>query len=168
MIHPLRSMQRRLIALSVTAAGLMIVAAGPAGAADNHALRVTLDKAEVVPLAGAASVVLVANPSIADVVLERGRLLFVLGKREGETRLYVYGDNGQRLIERDVVVVPQHERTVTVTRGTRAIHYACDGRCATLRPGPAAADEVAPAAEPALAPGAQPVVTPAAATTPAP
>lgn len=153
----------RPIAISLAAAVAMLLVAPPSHA--GQPLKVTLDKAEVLPLKDAASVVLVANPQIADVVLERGKLLFVLGKREGETRLYVYGDQGQRLLERDIVVVPRHERTVTVMRGTRPMDYACDGRCTAVGAAGDAPNEVTPAAAPQPAPQG---AAPAPATTPAP
>ncbi|HUN51128.1 MAG TPA: pilus assembly protein N-terminal domain-containing protein, partial [Candidatus Sulfotelmatobacter sp.] len=75
------------------------------------------------------TVVLIANPDIADVVLEQGHILFVLGKHPGETRLFVYDNNGNRLLERDVVVVPENERAVTVTRAVDPTEYSCDPRC---------------------------------------
>lgn len=159
------------IVVAFALAMLLGVTTGQAAQSETaRPLRVMLDKAEVLPLSGNAAVVLVANPQIADVVLERGRLLFVLGKRAGETRLYVYGDKGQRLIERDILVVPHHERTVTITRGTRATDYGCEARCAPLGfsagTGEAATSADGPVTaavgQPATAaPAAPPVTTPA-------
>lgn len=116
---------------------------GSAAAQNDRALRVTVSKAEVVRLNGAASVVLVANPQIADVVLERNNLLFVLGKQPGETRLYVYNGAGKEMLEREIVVVPQADRTVTVVRDGQPDEYSCAPRCVSLErraatPAPAA------------------------------
>jgi Flp pilus assembly secretin CpaC len=116
---------------------LKILALGVAGTllpqglayADGATLRVTVDKAEVVKVDGTASVVLVANPQIADVVVERNHLVFVVGKRPGETRLYIYSAGGKALLEREIVVVPQGDRAVTVIRDTQATSYSCDPRC---------------------------------------
>lgn len=160
----------RSLALMATLAALLTAAApGHAGQPETgQPLRVALDKAEVVRLDGAATVVLVANPRIADVVLERGKILFILGRQPGETRLYVYGDNGQRLIERDIIVVPAHERIVTITRGTRVTDYGCDARCGRLarNAGTNEIEEIdgeppAPAATPPAAPAAPAAVSPA-------
>lgn len=116
-----------------TGVALVLALALPATAAEPQSpLRVAVDKAEVIPLGGEAGVVLVANPAIADVVLERNNLLFVLGKRPGETRLYVYSNGGRAILQRDVVVVPNGERSVTVVRETRAAQYSCDPRCVRL------------------------------------
>jgi len=119
---------------------------GSAEAQSDRALRVTVNKAEVVALNGTAAVVLVANPQIADVVLERNNLLFVLGKQAGETRLYVYNGAGKPMIEREIVVVPQADRTVTVIRNGDADEYSCAPRCVSLERR-AAAPAAAPAAK---------------------
>lgn len=116
-----------------TGVALALALALPAAAAESgRTLRVPVDKAEVVPLGGQAGVVLVANPAIADVVLEKNNLLFVLGKRPGETRLYVYNTAGKAMLERDIVVMPGGERTVTIVRDVRASQYSCDPRCIGL------------------------------------
>lgn len=107
----------------------------PAAADSGRTLRVAVDKAEVVALGGQAGVVLVANPAIADVVLEKNNLLFVLGKRPGETRLYVYSSAGKPMLEREIVVVPHGDRTVTIVRDTQASQYSCDPRCVNLSGG---------------------------------
>ncbi len=100
-----------------------------AQAAHTHTLRVATDNAEVVTVAGTPAVVLVANPQIADVVVEQGHLIFVIGKRPGQTRLYVYGAGGNAMLERQVVVVPQNDNAVTVVRDTASTDYSCDPRC---------------------------------------
>lgn len=101
-------------------------------AQSDRTLRVTMSKAEVITLNGAASVVMVANPQIADVVLERNNLLFVLGKQPGETRLYVYNGAGKPMLEREIVVVPQGDRTVTILRNGLPNDYSCAPRCVSL------------------------------------
>lgn len=103
----------------------------------ERALHVATDNAEVVNLADTPAVVLVANPQIADVVVEQGHLIFVIGKRPGQTRLFVYGAGGRAMLERDVVVVPPRDRAVTITRVTTATDYSCDPRCVALNPSPA-------------------------------
>ena len=118
-------------AVAALALALLALTAAPSLAEANgrRPLRVMVDKAQVVPLSGQAQVVLVANPAIADVVVERGQLLFILGKQPGETRLYIYGANGKPLLERDITVVPQDDHAVTVFRATTTTNYSCDERC---------------------------------------
>ena len=155
---------RRILAAAALAAMTLTASAGHAAP-----LRVTLSKAEVVSIDGTAAVVLIADPSIADVVLEQGHILFVLGKTTGETRLFVYDDKGNRLLERDVVVVPQGERAVTVTRDIQPTEYTCDPRCVAAEKtggghgaGPAASPPAAPQPAPMHGEG------PSAETPPAP
>ena len=149
---------------------LLATAVQPARSfAETQTMRVPLDKAEVVNLKTAPSVVLVANPAIADVVVERNHLLFVVGKQAGETRLYIYGDHGQVVLERDVIVVPQEERAVTVFRDTASTSYSCDRRCMAVggADGTPGAPQAAPAggSAPAAAPAAP---APAASAAPGP
>ncbi len=135
--------------LLLTTAAVMAGVLGSALAQTDPArtLRVTVNKAEVITLNGTASVVMVANPQIADVVLERNNLLFVLGKQPGETRLYVYNGAGKPMLEREVVVVPQGDRTVTVTRDVQSNEYSCAPRCVS-NDRRAATPAAAPAAAP--------------------
>jgi Flp pilus assembly secretin CpaC len=143
-LHPL--FQKLLKGVSIVA----VTAVMSASALADEAMRIAVDKAEVVTLKGNAAVVLVANPAIADVVMERNHLLFVVGKRPGETRLYVYDNAGKAVLQRDLVVVPQTDRAVTVVRDTHATSYSCDPRCVTTTP-PATQGAGAPIAVPAAA-----------------
>jgi hypothetical protein len=104
---------------------------GAAGAdAQEAPLRVAVNHATAITLDAAAATVLIADPEVADVVHDRGRLMFVLGRKPGATNLLVYDSAGKRLLEREVVVVPQDARTVTITRETDQTDYTCDPRCA--------------------------------------
>ena len=114
-----------------------VVAAMLAGAilmaparAQQGPLRVTVNHAAAITLDAAAAVALIADPEVADVVSERNNLMFVLGRKPGATNLLVYDNAGKRLFEREVVVVPQDARTVTITRETDQTDYICDPRCA--------------------------------------
>lgn len=139
------------LALGVAAATLPS-SATQAEAPDQRMLRVTVDKAEVLKVDGSAAVVLVANPAIADVVVERNHLVFVIGRRPGETRLYIYSASGKALVEREIVVVPQGERAVTVIRDTQPTSYSCDPRCTPVgRPAGTGATSATSAPAPAPA-----------------
>ena len=50
-------------------------------------LTVTVDQAYLLRLQRDADVVMIANPRIADVVVESARMIFVLGLQPGETNL---------------------------------------------------------------------------------
>jgi Flp pilus assembly secretin CpaC len=143
--------------LALSAAALLQFGAARAETPAPHTLRVMVDKAEVVKVDGSAAVVLVANPQIADVVVERNHLVFVIGRRPGETRLYVYSAGGKALLEREIVVVPQGDRAVTVIRDTQPTSYSCDPRCIAVgsrsaTPGAATAGGALPPVAPAPGP----------------
>lgn len=116
----------RFLAQAALAAAAL---AAPAWAQQGP-LRVTVNHATAITLDAAAAVVLIADPEVADVVNERNNLMFVLGRKPGATNLLVYDGTGKRLVEREVVVVPQDSRTVTITRETDQTDYTCDPRCA--------------------------------------
>jgi Flp pilus assembly secretin CpaC len=139
-------MNPRTIPLLAGALVLVSLSTGALAQNDARTLRVTMNKAEVITLNGAASVVMVANPQIADVVLERNNLLFVLGKQPGETRLYVYNGSGKAMLEREVVVVPQGDRAVTILRDGQPSDYSCAPRCVSLDRRAAAPAAAIPAA----------------------
>ena len=147
MMNP-RPLAPLFAALVLTGLAGSALAQNPGAPNDGRTLRVTMSKAEVLTLNGTASVVMVANPQIADVVLERNNLLFILGKQPGETRLYVYNGSGKPMLERDVIVVPQGDRTVTIMRDGQPNEYSCAPRCVSLerRAATPAATPAAPAA----------------------
>lgn len=147
------------------AAALLASPSGPAAAAQLRALHVAIDNAEVVDLAAAPAVVLVANPRIADVVVEQGHLIFVIGKQPGQTRLFVYGPGGKAILERDVVVVPPRDRAVTVYRDVVPTNYSCDPLCVAVGAQPTGTGSTA-SLLPASAPPA-PAVPPPAVSAPA-
>jgi hypothetical protein len=127
-------------------------------------LAVQVNKAEIVRLEQEPSIVLVANPDIADVVVEANRIVFVVGKKPGETRLFVLDKDGNEIITREVVVVASGTRTVTVNRGAVEATFSCAPRCVqTGGPAPTATGGGSPAT--ASTAGATP---PAAPTTAAP
>jgi hypothetical protein len=121
---------RKWAAGAAVAAALALVAPQPqAQSVNTSELRVTLNHAQVLNLEGTAATALVADPDVADIVNERGNLLFVLGKRIGTTNLLVYDAEGHALANRELVVVPDTANVVTVTRDIYANDYYCTPRC---------------------------------------
>jgi hypothetical protein len=124
--------------------------------AQTGPIEVALGHAQAVTLEADAATAMIAAPDIADVIRERGNVLFLLGYKLGTTNLLVYDAEGHQLADREVVVTPP-QATVTVTRGTDATDYQCEPRCfATSEteaaiPAPAAGGAAAPV--PGGAPG---------------
>ncbi len=128
--------RRRLGSVAVRIAVLtsILTLAVPAAAqrASPAALRVTVNHATVFTLAAAPAIVLIADPLVADIINERDNLVFVLGRKPGTTNLLAFDAAGHRLLDREVVVVPETADTVTVTRETDQTDYTCAPRCAFL------------------------------------
>ena len=93
---------------------------------------VTIDKGTLLRLDTNAKVVLVAEPGIADAVIESPRLIFILGRRPGETNLFVLDSAGREIMKVDVVVHPDKPRSVSVHRSTREATLSCAPRCASV------------------------------------
>lgn len=115
-------MRRYLAAIAVFA----LFGTLPAAA---EVMNVLVDKTHVLHLNRDASVVMIANPNIADVAVESPRLVFVIGRNPGETNLHILDSNGRELLYMDLVVQANPERYVTVHRGTREHTFSCAPRC---------------------------------------
>jgi Flp pilus assembly secretin CpaC len=109
----------------------LALAASPA-AAQQRMIEVAINAAELLRLDAEPGSVLVANPAIADVVVEGGKQVFVLGKTPGETQLYVLDRNGGTMLRAMVSVVPQTARHMTIIRGTDESQIHCAPRCAEV------------------------------------
>jgi hypothetical protein len=113
-------------------ASIFMLGALPAIAAE--AIIVPVHKVKIVKLDRDASVVLVANPTIADVAVESERLIFLFGLEPGETSLTILDADGEEILVAPVVVVPLVERQVTVNRASsnEEATYSCAPRCAAV------------------------------------
>ena len=110
-------------------AAALLLAAAPALAQDATTMRVVVNHAAAITLQAPATVALIANPDIADIVNEKNNLLFVLGRKPGATNLLVYDKDGKQLLSREIVVAPEDARMVTITRDTDPTTYLCEPRC---------------------------------------
>ncbi len=110
------------------------------GAAVAETLRIPVDKAQLIRLDSDAASVLIADPDIADVAIESPRLIFIVGRRAGETNIFILDGDGREIMNPSVVVVPNLRRRVTVERGFPGALQTCARRCSgTAEPSPGAA-----------------------------
>jgi Flp pilus assembly secretin CpaC len=127
--------KQAVIAAAAMGAALTAGFAGPAFAND---IRVAVDQASPLRLAGPAEGVAVGNPSIAGVTIQDDRLLFITGRAFGSTNLIVVGANGRLLYSgRIIVTTDESPGVVTVTRGTDTSRMSCNPIC---RPSPEVGD----------------------------
>jgi pilus assembly protein CpaC len=85
----------------------LVVWCGAAWSADapgGQTMTLDLGKSDVVHLARPARDVLVASPTIADVVLRTADTAFVVGRKVGETNVHFFDAEGRQIEELDVTV----------------------------------------------------------------
>lgn len=123
--------RRIAIPASATAPAATGPAAAPAASSQpREAVLVTIDHAKVVRLPERTQTVIVGNPIIADVTVQRNGLLIVTGKSYGVTNLIALDAAGTMLAESLInVQAGGNEAVVTVQRGTDRESYACTPHC---------------------------------------
>ena len=97
--------------------------------AQSDAVIVVVDHAKVVRLPEKAQTVVVGNPAIADVSVQRNGVMIVTGKSFGETNLIALDANGTLLAESLVRVGKASDAVLTVQRGMDRESYACNPDC---------------------------------------
>ena len=90
---------------------------------------VGIDQAQVLRIEGAASLVAVGNPSIADAIIQDGDMILLVGRRYGATNVLVFDADGSQLASLLVNVVDKSPRMVTVNRGATQRSYNCAPEC---------------------------------------
>lgn len=119
--------------------GLALIAAtGAAARADR--ISVVLDQAKVMSLPEGTKTIVVGNPAIADVTVQKNGVIVITGKSYGTTNLIAMDGGGKIIAESGLFVEAPTEDVVTVQRGLDRESYSCTPRCApTLVPGDATA-----------------------------
>jgi ABC-type enterochelin transport system substrate-binding protein len=113
--------RRFLIAACITAAGL-----GSALASETIALM--LDRATVIKAPAKTAMVVIGNPAIADVAVQRNGVLVLTGKAFGETNLLALDDEG-KLISESWLRVQDNNRNLVILRGAETESYSCTPEC---------------------------------------
>ena len=89
----------------------------------------TVDHAKVVRLPERAQTVIVGNPAIADVSVQRNGVMVVTGKSFGVTNLIALDGSGTLLAESSVRVQAASDSMLTVQRGLERESYSCTPVC---------------------------------------
>jgi Flp pilus assembly secretin CpaC len=124
---------RRWLTRWMAATALSVALCGAAAAAPRHgkseSVMVLVDHAKVVRLPEKAQTVVVGNPAIADVAVQRNGVMIVTGKSFGVTNLIALDANGTLLAESMVRVGAASDEVLTVQRGMDRESYACTPNC---------------------------------------
>lgn len=115
------------VAAGLLAALLMVPAA--AGANDGSTVTVSVDNAKVIRLPERTATVIVGNPIIADVSLQRNGVVVLTGKSFGSTNLIALDAAGTMLAESAISVRAGSPSVVTVQRGLERESYSCTPAC---------------------------------------
>ncbi len=94
-----------------------------------EAVTVTVDHAKVLRLPEKAQTVIVGNPAIADVTVQRNGVMIVTGKSYGVTNLIALDATGALLAESSVRVGAASDSILTVQRGLDRESYSCTPAC---------------------------------------
>lgn len=100
-----------------------------AGSAARNVVTVMVDHAKVVRLPERAQTVVVGNPMIADITVQKNGIVVVTGKGYGVTNLIALNAAGDMLAESLISVQGARESVVTVQRGLDRESYSCTPNC---------------------------------------
>lgn len=102
----------------------------PAAAAPKgEMVIVQVDHAKVMRLPAKAQTVIVGNPAIADVSVQRNGVMIVTGRSYGVTNLIALDATGALLAESQLTVGASSDAIVTVQRGLDRESYSCTPQC---------------------------------------
>jgi Flp pilus assembly secretin CpaC len=106
----------------------MAAAVGP-GIAAPETIAVTLNQAKIIRLPANAQTVIVGNPTIADVTVQKNGILVVTGKSYGMTNVIALDATGTVLGESQLRVDNANDAIVMVQRGLERQSYTCTPAC---------------------------------------
>ncbi len=98
-------------------------------AAENETVLVTVDHAKVIKLPEKAQTVVIGNPIVADVTVQKNGVMIVTGKSFGVTNLIALDASGNMIAESLVRVRAPSENVLTVQRGMERESYSCAPKC---------------------------------------
>ncbi|RVU13743.1 pilus assembly protein N-terminal domain-containing protein [Methylobacterium oryzihabitans] len=131
MARPVRpSPARARLRRGLLAACLAGVASAAAAAGEGSGVvTVSVDSAKVMRLPERTATVIVGNPIIADVSLQRNGVVVLTGKSFGSTNLIALDGAGAMLAESRISVTAGGTAMVTVQRGLDRETYSCTPAC---------------------------------------
>jgi Flp pilus assembly secretin CpaC len=116
----------------IVADGGALVASAARPGADNagaETVTVMIDHAKVVRLPERSHTVIVGNPMIADITIQRNGIAVVTGKAYGVTNLIALDPSGAMLAESLISVQAATESILVVQRGLERESYSCTPKC---------------------------------------
>lgn len=97
--------------------------------APQGAVSVQVDNAKVIRLPEKTQTVVVGNPMIADITLQKNGVVVLTGKSFGTTNLIALDGKGAMLAESTISVQAPQASIITVQRGLDRESYSCTPNC---------------------------------------
>ncbi len=113
--------------LAVSTALACLAAVLPAAAMDS--ILVQTDRAQVLKLPPRATTIVIGNPMIADVAIQKNGSMVVTGKSYGTTNLIAQDSTGAVIGESLIRVEAATDGVVLLQRGLERESYSCTPRC---------------------------------------
>ena len=113
------------------ALGMIMTAIGPGAAveAGPDIVTVMVDHAKVLRLPERTQTVIVGNPIIADLAVQKNGIMVLTGKSYGRTNLIALDNAGTVVAETLISVQAPSDAVVTVQRGLERESYSCTPDC---------------------------------------
>lgn len=104
-----------------------------AGAQAADRIEVELDNAKLLKLPAGTDTLVIGNPTIADVTIQRNQVMVVTAKSHGSTNMIALDSKGAIVSEsRIVVVLPKRPEQLTLLRGSAQETYSCNPECGSI------------------------------------
>lgn len=124
-----RSSSAHCLAAATIAALTAFASLTPALASEPDQIAVQLDQAKLLKLPGGTETIIVGNPAIADVAVQRNGVLVITGRSPGRTNFIALDANGTIISESMVSVSAAREAGLVVQRGLDKSSYHCAPNC---------------------------------------
>lgn len=109
-------------------AATFAVAAATATAAESG-IQVVMNQAKIVKLARPADTIVVGNPAIADAAVQDASTIVLTGKGFGVTNLVVMDAQGAPIVDEQIYVTRQDDRSVRIYRRSDVQTLSCTPLC---------------------------------------
>lgn len=113
--------------LLLVSASLGMVRANDAPASDS--IQVILDQAKLIRMPKGTETLVVGNPLIADISVQKSGVMVITGRGTGRTNVIALDSSGTIISESIVQVVPQTVGRLLVQRGVERATYDCAPNC---------------------------------------
>ena len=117
---------KKLIFLSLLSTGLL---SHQAGAEESQTIQIQTDQAHILRLDKPVKSVIIGNDAIVDAMMQDSKTIILTGRSNGVTNLVVMDQNGETLLDENVMVSQNDLATTRVFRGTDVSVMSCTPIC---------------------------------------